>query len=49
MVNFEHFNSSGSYRREELIRIIEHAVEQLSQAELESLYYDLISKDYIHD
>lgn len=34
-------------RREELVRIIEHSVEKLTLGELESLYYDLVSKDYI--
>ena len=34
-------------RRAELVRIIEHSVERLSLAELEALYYDLVSKDYI--
>lgn len=34
-------------RKAELIRIIEHSVERLSLAELEALYYDLVSKDYI--
>lgn len=34
-------------RKTELIRIIEHSVERLSLAELEALYYDLVSKDYI--
>ncbi|WP_198405493.1 hypothetical protein [Prevotella intermedia] len=34
-------------RKVELIRIIEHSVERLSLAELEALYYDLVSKDYI--
>ncbi len=34
-------------RKAELIRIIEHSVERLSLAELEALYYDLASKDYI--
>ena len=34
-------------RRAELIRIIEYSVERLSLAELEALYYDLVSKDYI--
>ncbi len=49
MVDFAHFNSSGEYRREELIRTIERAVEHLSQGELEALYYDMLTKDYIHD
>ena len=30
---------SDDYRREELIRIIEHSVEKLTLAELEALYY----------
>ena len=34
-------------RKAELIRIIENSVERLSLAELEALYYDLVSKDYI--
>lgn len=38
---------NASLRREELIRIIEHSVEQLSDAELEAIYYDLLTKDYI--
>jgi hypothetical protein len=44
---FSRFSDDGDYRREELIRIIEHAVEQLSTAELEAVYYDLLTKDYI--
>jgi len=34
-------------RREELIRMIEHSVQQLSLGELEALYYDMVAKDYI--
>ena len=30
---------SDDYRRDELIRIIEHSVEKLTLAELEALYY----------
>ncbi|EFA45523.1 hypothetical protein HMPREF0645_0114 [Hallella bergensis DSM 17361] len=44
---FTHFDGDEESRRAELIRIIEHSVEQLSLSELEALYYDLISKDYI--
>lgn len=44
---FTHFGGDEERRRDELIRVIEHSVEQLSLAELEALYYDLISKDYI--
>lgn len=41
--------SSDDYRREELIRQIEHAVERLTLAELEALYYDMSTKSYIND
>ena len=34
------FTQSDDYRRDELIRIIEHSVEKLTLAELEALYYD---------
>ena len=35
--------------RMELIRVLEHSIEQLSLAELEALYYDLVAKDYIRE
>lgn len=41
--------SSDEYRREEIIRQIEHAVERLTLAELEALYYDMSTKSYIND
>jgi hypothetical protein len=44
---FTHFQADGDSRRDELIRTIEHSVEQLTLGELEALYYDLVSKDYI--
>lgn len=44
---FTHFGTDEDSRREELIRTIEHSVEQLTPAELEALYYDLVSKGYI--
>lgn len=34
-------------RRDELIHIIEHAIHQLTLAELEALHYDMLTKDYI--
>ena len=40
---------SEEYRREELIRKIEHAVESLTLQELEALYYDLSTKNNIND
>ena len=39
--------SDDEYRREELIRTVEYAVERLSLPELEALYYDMLTKDYI--
>lgn len=44
---FTSFDSDNDARRDELIRTIEHSVELLTLGELESLYYDLVSKDYI--
>jgi len=35
---------SDDFRRDELIRIIEHSVEKLTLAELEALYYDMTTK-----
>lgn len=44
---YTHFDNDEESRRAELIRIIEHSVERLTLGELEALYYDLVSKDYI--
>lgn len=49
MVDFSRFNASGDDRRDELIRTIEHAVEHLTQGELEALYYDMLTKGLIAD
>ena len=43
------FGQSEEYRREELIRVIEHSVERLTLQELEALYYDMSTKNYIND
>jgi hypothetical protein len=43
------FGQSEEYRREELIRVIEHSVEKLTLQELEALYYDMSTKNYIND
>ena len=40
---------SDDNRRNELIRIIEHSVENLTLQELEALYYDMTTKSYIND
>lgn len=43
------YSSSDEYRREELIKIIEHAVNNLTTEELEALHYDMITKNYINE
>ena len=42
------FDTNDERRRDELIRSIERSIEELSLGELEALYYDMISKGYIH-
>lgn len=42
-------SQSDDYRREELIRVIEHSVENLTLQELEALYYDMCTKNYINE
>ena len=49
MANFLHRETSSEYHREELIRIIERSLEQLTLPELEALYYDMTTKNYIHE
>ena len=44
-----HFGQSDNFRREELIRKIEHSLESLTLQELETLYYDMSTKNYIND
>ena len=43
------YTQSDDYRREELIQAIEHSVEKLTLRELEALYYDMSTKNYIND
>mgnify|MGYP003358698279 FL=1 len=42
-------NSNDDFRRDELVRKIEHALQELTLGELDALYYDMISKDYLRD
>ena len=49
MSYYNSFTSSNEYRREELIRKIEHAVNNLTLEELEALHYDMITKNYINE
>ena len=43
------FTQSEEFRRDELIRMIEHSVEKLTLPELEALYYDMSTKNYINE
>ena len=49
MAYMNKFTQSDDYRRDELIRIIEHSVEKLTLQELETLYYDMTTKSYINE
>ena len=49
MAYMNRYTQSDDYRRDELIRIIEHSVEKLTVAELEALYYDMVTKSFIAD
>ena len=48
MADTSRFDQSDDFRREELIRLIEHTVEKLTLQELEALYYDMSTKNYIN-
>ena len=48
MSNF-HSNRLNDYRREELIRKINHAIERMTLKELEALSYDMFTKGYIEE
>ena len=48
-MDFEKRIISNSYRRAELIRTIEHSVSKLTLEELEALYYDMTTKNYINE
>ena len=45
--NMADFTQKDEWLRDELVRTIEHSVQRLSLQELEALYYDMVSKDYI--
>lgn len=47
MAHFGQDNASDELRRDELLRTLEHSLQQLSLPELEALYYDMLTKDYI--
>lgn len=43
------FGLSDDFRREELIRTLEHTIQKLTLQELEALYYDMQTKQFIND
>ena len=48
-MNTDRYSNSEEYRRDELLRTIEHALKRLTLSELEALYYDMSTKNYIND
>ena len=42
-------NGNKDFKRDELIRKIEHSVEQMTLSELEALSYDMFTKGYMED
>ena len=44
-----HFGQSDDFRRDDLIRKIERSLTNLTLQELEALYYDMSTKNYIND
>lgn len=50
MTTFSHrLNDDNVYKRDELIRKIERAVEHMTLKELEALAYDMFTKGYLED
>lgn len=47
MAYFHRQADSAENKKEELVRTIERSVERLSLQELESLYYDMLTKGYV--
>lgn len=45
----DRLSDCDDYKRDLLIRKIEHAVEQMKFSELEALAYDMFTKGYIED
>ena len=49
MAYTDRFGQSDDFRRDELIRVIEHSVENLTLQELEALYYYRSTKNFINE
>ncbi len=45
----ENNDPADEYRREELIRTIERSIQKLTLQELEALYYNMSTQNYIND
>ena len=45
----DRYSQTEEFRREELLRLIERAIGRLTLQELEALYYDMSTKNYIVD
>lgn len=45
----EKYSETDEYKRRHFVRIIEHAVEQMSIRELEAVAYDLFTKGYLEE
>lgn len=43
------FGQDDEMKREELLRVIDQALQKLTLQELEALYYDMSTKNYIND
>lgn len=46
-MDFNKYSNIRSFSREEMVNIIGSSLEKLSNAELEALYYEMLTKDYI--
>jgi len=49
MSYMDKYTKQEDYRREELIRVIERSVNNLTLQELEALYYDMTTKNFINE
>jgi hypothetical protein len=48
-MKFGNNSYENEYRRDELLSIISRSLEQLTLSELEALYYDMTTKNFIKD
>ncbi len=48
-MHFGSHTNDDTYRRDELLLVISRSLEQLTLPELEALYYDMTTKNFIKD